>query len=92
LIKLLEKIKNPKAYVQRMIGYTDGKIVKTFQSRGYGYIIDEKRGSNGKNYDLIFYVPGKKKTLAEMDNDEQVETWGDAWEKLAVWLMKNEKI
>ena len=29
LIKLLEKIKNPKAYVQRMIGYTDGKIVKT---------------------------------------------------------------
>ena len=92
LIKLLEKIKKPKAYVQRMIGYTDGKIVKTFQSRGCGYIIDEKRGSNGKNYDLIFYVPSKKKTLAEMDNDEQVETWGDAWEKLAVWLKENEKL
>jgi len=91
LIKLVEGIKKPKAYVQRMIGYTDGKMIKTFWSRGYGYIIDEKRGSNGRNYDLVFYVPKKKKTLAEMEIDEQVETWGDAWEKLAMWLKENGK-
>ena len=88
LIKLTKDFKNNKAYVQRMIGYTDGKVFKTFSSRGYGKIIQEKRGDNGMNYDLIFYVPSKKKTLAELNLEEQVEVWGDAWDKLAKYLKR----
>lgn len=91
LLKLTKDTKPCKAYVQRMIGYTDGKEFKTFYSRGYGEIIQEKRGTNGMNYDLIFYVPEKKKTLAELSHEEQVEVWGDAWDKLAIWLTQKIK-
>ena len=86
IMKLAKKIKPCKAYVQRMIGYTDGKIVKIFSSRGYGEILQERRGVRGRNYDAIFYVPNKEKTLAELTQEERVEVWGDAWEKLALWL------
>ncbi len=86
LIRLTKEITPCKAFVQRMIGYTDGKEVKIFSSKGYGEIIPEKRGSNGANYDLIFYVPEKKKTLAELSDEEQVEVWGDAWDRLGLWL------
>ena len=86
ILKLTKDIKPCKAYVQRMIGYTDGKNFKTFFSRGYGEIIQEKRGNNGMNYDLVFYVPSEKKTLAELSHDEQVKAWGDVWDQLAVWL------
>lgn len=91
LMKLTKDIKNNKAYVQRMIAYTDGKIFKIFSSRGYGKIIQEKRGTNGMNYDLIFYVSSKKKTLAELDLSEQVKVWGDAWDKLAKYLKSSQK-
>ncbi len=91
LVKLTKDFKDNKAYVQRMIGYTDGKVFKTFSSRGYGKIIQEKRGTNGMNYDLIFYVPSKKKTLAELGLEEQVKVWGDAWDKLAKYLKSIEK-
>lgn len=90
ILKLTKDIKPCKAYVQRMIGFTDGKNYKTFSSRGHGQIIQEKRGDNGMSYDLIFYVPSKKKTLAELSHDEKVKVWGDAWDQFAVWLTKKE--
>lgn len=86
LIKLTKDIKPCRAYVQRMIGYTDGRETQTFSSRGYGEIIAEKRGNNGINYDLIFYLPEKGKTLAELSDKEKVEVWGDAWDQLGLWL------
>jgi len=91
LIKLTENISPCKAYVQRMIAYTNGKETKIFFSRGHGEIISEKRGDNGINYDLIFYVPEKEKTLAEMTDENQVKAWGDAWNQLGKWLKKNDK-
>uniref|UniRef100_A0A7C5UV03 Non-canonical purine NTP pyrophosphatase n=1 Tax=candidate division CPR3 bacterium TaxID=2268181 RepID=A0A7C5UV03_UNCC3 len=91
LLKLTKGIKPCKAYVQRTIGYTDGKEFKIFSSRGYGQIIQEKRGTNGVNYDLIFYVPDKKKTLAELSDKEQIKVWGDAWDQLSIWLTKKGK-
>lgn len=91
LMKLTKDLDGNKAYVQRVIGYTDGKEFKTFASRGYGTIIQEKRGENGMNYDLVFYVPEKKKTLAELDFSEQVNVWGDAWDKLAKYLKSKDK-
>lgn len=88
LIKVTKGITPCKAFVQRMIGYTDGKEVKIFSSRGYGEIIPEKRGNNGANYDLIFYVPEKNKTLAELSDEEQIEVWGDAWDRLGQWIRR----
>lgn len=90
LMKLTKDIEKPKAYVQRMIAFTDGKITKIFSSRGYGEIIQEKRGDNGWNYDKIFYVKEKDKTLAEMTDEEKVTVWGDAWDQLGKWLKKKD--
>jgi len=36
-----------------------------------GTILSEKRGIGGFGYDPIFYVSGKKKTLAELSHDEK---------------------
>ena len=88
IIKLTKDLKSTKAFVQRMIGYTDGTNTKIFSSRGYGEIIPEKRGSDGYNYDFIFYVPEKKKTLAEITHEERVQVWGDAWDQLGKYLTK----
>jgi XTP/dITP diphosphohydrolase len=88
LMKLTKDVLNRTAYVQRMVGYCDGSQVMIFSSRGYGEVIQDKRGSNGMNYDLIFYVPEKEKTLAELTHEEQVEVWGDAWDQLARWLQE----
>jgi XTP/dITP diphosphohydrolase len=88
IIKLTADLKSTRVFVQRMIGYTDGSEVKIFSSRGYGEIISEKRGTNGYNYDFIFYIPEKKKTLAELSLDEQVKVWGDAWDQLGEYLTK----
>ena len=86
LMKLTKEMEKPRAYVQRMIAYTDGEITQIFSSRGYGEIIQEKRGDNGWDYDKIFYVKEKNKTLAEMTDKEKVAVWGDAWDKLGQWL------
>ncbi|MFZ5424918.1 MAG: non-canonical purine NTP pyrophosphatase [Patescibacteria group bacterium] len=86
LMTLANTIPNCTAYVQRMIGYTDGKVLEVFSSKGHGEIISEKRGDDGYNYDYIFYVPEKKKTLAEMSHEERVKVWGDAWKKLGEFL------
>ncbi len=86
LMTLANTMPNCKAYVQRMIGYTDGTSVEIFSSKGHGEIINEKRGDDGYNYDFIFYVPEKNKTLAEMSHEDRVKVWGDAWEKLGAFL------
>jgi XTP/dITP diphosphohydrolase len=36
-----------------------------------GLIVDQPRGSGGFGYDPIFYVPGFKKTVAELGEDEK---------------------
>ncbi|MDO9548609.1 MAG: RdgB/HAM1 family non-canonical purine NTP pyrophosphatase [Candidatus Marinimicrobia bacterium] len=49
-----------------------------------GYILFERRGISGFGYDPIFYVPGKKKTLAEMSRDEKnaISHRGQAFSRL----------
>lgn len=86
LMKLTKDVDNPRAYVQRMIAFTDGETTQVFSSRGYGKIIQEKRGENGWDYDKIFYVEEKNKTLAEMTDEEKIAVWGDAWDQLGQWL------
>lgn len=91
LIKLTKDLVKPKAYVQRMIAFTDGEVTQLFSSRGYGEILQEKRGDNGWGYDKVFYVEDKEKTLAEMSDEEKVSVWGDAWDQLGKWLNSKHK-
>ena len=43
-----------------------GKAIKRFQGILSGYISARPKGSSGFGYDPVFYVPGLKKTLAEV--------------------------
>lgn len=88
LINLINDLKNPQAYVQRTVAFIDDKETKIFISKGQGVLISEKRGANGFFFDYIFYVPEKKKTLAEMTNNEKVAIWGDAWDQFALWFLQ----
>jgi len=88
LLQLTAAHKKNKAYTQRTIAYTDGKIVKTFSSKCEGEIIPDKRGSNGRDYDLIFYLPKKKKTLAELSDVDKSKLTGEAWQQFGKWFTK----
>ncbi|MFH1295123.1 MAG: non-canonical purine NTP pyrophosphatase [bacterium] len=88
LLALISSISNRRAFVQRMIGFSDGSNVEVFNSKGYGELLTEKRGDDGYTYDFVFYVPEIGKTLAEMTSDERVTVWGDAWDQLGKRLKK----
>jgi len=74
---------------QPTVTNTNGNVCKVFYSRGYGEIIQEKRGTNGRNYDLIFYVRSVNKTLAEMTEEEQEGVWGDVWNQVGKYLIQH---
>ena len=72
--KLLDNLKSfdkPSAFFETsMVYYSKDKIINV---KGIlkGYIIKEKKGSNGFGYDPIFVPQGYDKTLAEMTLDEK---------------------
>jgi len=45
--------------------------VKNFFGYCEGYIIDEKRGSNGFGFDPVFWVEDFDKTFSEMTDEEK---------------------
>jgi len=49
-----------------------------------GMILSERHGNGGFGYDPIFYVPGKRRTLAEMNHDEKnaISHRGQAFSRL----------
>lgn len=55
-----------------------------------GYILSERRGSNGFGYDPIFFVPTRNKTLAEMSAAEKnaISHRGQAFSRLYQLLQK----
>ena len=72
LLKNLKGIENRKArYVCNIcLYYPDGKYVSV-EDYCYGYIIDERKGSNGFGYDPYFYVDEYHKTLAQVSLEEK---------------------
>lgn len=44
-----------------------------FEGTCQGYVTDSPRGDHGFGYDPIFYVPEKKKTMAELTTEEKNE-------------------
>lgn len=75
--KLLDKLKgvqyeDRKAKFVSAIALIDnsGKF-KVVEGEAYGYIIEDYRGGKGFGYDPLFYFPEKKKTFAEMSEEEK---------------------
>lgn len=89
LIALAKTLTNTAAFTKRTVAYCDGESVKTFSSQCHGTIILEQRGENGRDYDKIFLVKNREKTLAELTDDERVELSSGAWLQLGKWLEQN---
>ncbi|WP_172368971.1 XTP/dITP diphosphatase [Sporosarcina jiandibaonis] len=61
---------------------------ETFSGSCEGIILNERQGTNGFGYDPIFYVPSKKRSMAELSPEEKglISHRGDALAKLRVKL------
>ena len=72
LLKNLKGVENRRArYVCNIyLYYPDGKTISV-EDYCNGYIIDDRRGTNGFGYDPYFYVDEYKKTLAEVSLEER---------------------
>ncbi len=72
LLKNLQGVENRKArYVCNIVVYYPNGKYLSVEDYCYGYIIDDRRGTNGFGYDPYFYVDEYKKTLAEVSLEEK---------------------
>jgi len=70
LLKAMETKKERDAEFVTVIALSyNGKLIKTFEGRVSGIILNEKQGLKGFGYDPIFYYPPLKKTFAELSVD-----------------------
>lgn len=65
----------------------------SFEGSLGGVISTEPKGKNGFGYDPVFYLPEKKKTVAELSPDEKnvISHRAKALEKLKIWLTEKNK-
>jgi XTP/dITP diphosphohydrolase len=56
-----------------LIGYCDGRTVRSFQGNARGMIADEPRGRGGFQWDTIFIPKGYDKTYAELGQKKKNE-------------------
>ena len=95
--RVLEKLqgkdgKNRRAYFKTVIALVqNGKIIKTFSGKVYGYILKQPKGSNGFGYDPIFYYKPIGKTFAQISSEEKnkFSHRGRAIRKLINFIKKN---
>ncbi|MCD6311812.1 MAG: RdgB/HAM1 family non-canonical purine NTP pyrophosphatase [Elusimicrobia bacterium] len=92
--KLLFKMKGVRARKAEFVCvsvlyFPDGRIF-TARGRLQGVISKETFGSGGFGYDPVFYITKKRKTLAEMDDDEKnkISHRGEAFRKMAKIISK----
>ncbi|MCM8831413.1 MAG: RdgB/HAM1 family non-canonical purine NTP pyrophosphatase [Candidatus Omnitrophica bacterium] len=71
-IKILKELKNVEYKKRRayficmVVLLKNGKLLKKYEGRLYGYIAKEAKGNFGFGYDPIFYLPKYKKTVAQL--------------------------
>ncbi|MEM1578349.1 MAG: XTP/dITP diphosphatase [Archaeoglobaceae archaeon] len=70
IIKLMEGIKNRRAYFKAVVAYFDGFGIKIFEGSVHGEIALEIRGTKGFGFDPIFLYG--KKTFAEMGEEKNL--------------------
>ena len=65
----------------------DGRTLGVFHGKAEGFILDQRRGSNGFGYDPFFYFPAIGKTFAELTPSEKAEYShrGAAFRKFLEW-------
>lgn len=73
LLKNLEGVKdrNAKFICAMVVADKEGKILFETQGRCDGYIMQERRGTNGFGYDPVFYVNKYQKGMAELLPEEK---------------------
>lgn len=70
----------------------NGKVIKTFEGKSYGHIIDEFRGENGFGYDPVFVGNDTfGKTYAELDSARKNlrSHRKNALKELGLWVADN---
>lgn len=72
-MKNTDKIKDRKAeFVCAMVVVDkNANILFKTEQKCKGYIIKEKRGSNGFGYDPVFFIDEKQKTMAQLSKEEK---------------------
>ncbi len=92
--KLLLKMKGCRprsaAFVCVSVLYFPDGAIFTSRGRLQGIISKEASGSGGFGYDPVFYIPKKRKTLAEMKDSEKnaISHRGEAFRKMAKIIRK----
>lgn len=76
------------AEAQSVIGYCDGKRIRTFFGTTRGEVTDQSRGDRGFRWDPIFRPTGYEMTYAEMTPEQKRETSPDekAWDLFLQYL------
>lgn len=70
ILKLMEGVRNRKAYFKAVVAFYDGKDVRTFEGIVYGEIATEIRGEKGFGFDPIFLYGNR--TFAEMGEEKNL--------------------
>ncbi|MFB3763941.1 MAG: XTP/dITP diphosphatase [Methanotrichaceae archaeon] len=87
ILKLMENVKDRRAYFRSVVGYVEPGIDPVmFSGEVHGNIGFEQRGIKGFGYDPIFYIDGK--SLAEIDIEEKnkISHRGESMKALKQWL------
>ncbi len=71
VLRLMNGVKNRRAYFETIICYVDEAEIRTFSGRVYGSIADKASGEGGFGFDPIFIPDGSEKTFAEMTIEEK---------------------
>lgn len=93
LLKLMEGMKNRKAYFKECLAYCEyGKEPVVFEGITKGTIDTKKSGTYGWSWDFIFIPEGETKTLGTFSDDERFDFWSsDAYKRLAEYLDSKNK-
>jgi XTP/dITP diphosphohydrolase len=69
----------------------NGELIRSFEGRVEGMILDAPRGENGFGYDPVFYYPPLGKTFAELTVEEKnhVSHRAQVFRKLREFLIQN---
>ena len=92
LLKLMEGVKDRRAYFLSVVAFAYSEGVKVFYGRVDGEIAYEARGTKGFGFDPIFVPKGSTKTFAEMDVEEKnrYSHRANAIRRFCQWLVSRE--
>lgn len=66
LLRMMENETNRRATARSVIGYFDGRVLKTFTGEVRGILIKEERGRRGWGFDSVFQPDGYNKSFSEL--------------------------